>query len=359
MLVEDPEFLLKHGKWLFYLGGPEVIGHISQVVSITGRPADNRFTVQPRVRLQYPSELNPYVKIISPVVEAGLENMTLVTLHPAGAQTSVEVRGALNCWIANCEITRSRHSLICVAESKNISVTGCFLHDGWRFDGEHGLWGYGLRLTDGTSDCLVSDNVFSKLRHAMVVQRGANGNVFSMNYSINHNPQENRAGSADFSAHGGVPYMNLVESNVLQYIQSSDNFGCAGPLQTFFRNRVCGEGILIALKSHFPVVIGNMLDGGLVYMEPRTLGGVFSANKTSAIGAPMLIFQNARYAPVPCGDEVDDNADIPASLYLSEKPNFLGRTAWPCFGPDVVVEAVLPAQRRYETQYIAWGPLER
>ena len=73
----------------------------------------------------------------------------------------------------------------------------------------------------------------------------------------------------------------------------------------------------------------------------------------------MLIFQNARYAPVPCGDEVDDNADIPASLYLSEKPNFLGRTAWPCFGPDVVVEAVLPAQRRYETQYIAWGPLER
>ena len=36
-----------------------------------------------------------------------------------------------------------------------------------------------------TTGTLAEDNIFDSLRHAMMVQTGANGNVFGYNYSAN------------------------------------------------------------------------------------------------------------------------------------------------------------------------------
>ena len=125
------------------------------------------------------------------------------------------------------------------------------------------------------------DNVFETLRHAMMVKQGASGNVFAYNYSIKNNPQQSQYNtSCDFSAHGGYPYMNLVEGNSMQFAQSSDMWGPAGPLQTFFRNKVNDTGgIAIGWKSHFPVIVGNSLERGGVYIEKNTIRPIVSHNR--------------------------------------------------------------------------------
>jgi len=188
----------------------------------------------------------------------------------------------------------------------------------------------------------------------MIMKAGANGNVSAYNYSTENNPQQNKDDSSDFSAHGGYPYMNLVEGNVLQFAHSSDCFGPAGPLQTFFRNRVEGKGIIISLESHFPVVVANLLTKGGIYLEDATVGAMILANEMKNPNLPQkVIYEEQRCWRVK--DFARPDLEIPASLYASEKPAFLDDIQWPCFGPDVEPENVeLPAEKRFRETFNHW-----
>ncbi|MCB0642162.1 MAG: T9SS type A sorting domain-containing protein, partial [Phaeodactylibacter sp.] len=117
-------------------------------------------------------------------------------------------------------------------------------------------------------ECLIENNVFKRLRHSMILQAGANGNVFSYNYSTDPYWTEvglppNSAG--DIVLHGNFPYSNLFEGNIAQNIVLDDSHGEQGPYNTFFRNRAEGFGILMSAvvptdKQNF---IGNEVTGGL------------------------------------------------------------------------------------------------
>ncbi len=84
------------------------------------------------------------------------------------------------------------------------------------------------------------------LRHAMMVKTGANGNVFSYNYSKNVRRSEwpNNYGG-DISLHGHYSYANLFEGNIVQNIMIDHYWGPSGPLNTFFRNRAELYGIIM------------------------------------------------------------------------------------------------------------------
>ncbi len=47
-------------------------------------------------------------------------------------------------------------------------------------------------------------------------------------------------------------------------------------------------------------------------------------------------------------EENESNRRLPASLYLSEKPAFMGDTPWPWVDPETGATAVLPAKRRFD-----------
>ena len=232
---------------------------------------------------------------ITPIKSSGLESLTIETEkalikgegRKRGAKYTVYLEGALNCWIRNCEFSYAHFSHIGAKDSKNLLFEGNYLHHGWGYKGKDGKYGYGLHL-EGAVDCLVINNVFETLRHAMMVKQGASGNVFAYNYSIKNNPQQSQYNtSCDFSAHGGYPYMNLVEGNSMQFAQSSDMWGPAGPLQTFFRNKVNDTGgIAIGWKSHFPVIVGNSLERGGVYIEKNTIRPIVSHNITKEEDLP-------------------------------------------------------------------------
>jgi len=337
---------------------------ISQMARIKQVHEDCNLSLDTTVRLTYPAILKPELKVFRPIEYSGLEDLTIEATNRGRSRSNLKINGALNCWIRNCEFSHSLVSHVWVTNSKNLEFSRNYFHHGWGYHGKKSLWGYGLVLADATTDCLVTDNVFRSLRHAMCVEKGANGNVFSYNYSIENNPQQNREDSADFSAHGFFPYMNLVENNYLQFIHSSDNFGRAGPLQTFFRNRILGKGgIVICTRSHFPIVVGNYLEKGGIYLEDSIMGRIIGEEVFNN-----YLSTNYNYLPkirvfgfdstLTCKKIKPKSyaGKMPPSLYLKSKPKFLGDTPWPCFGPDVKEEVKLPAQRRYEEIYSKWKP---
>jgi pectate lyase len=59
--------------------------------------------------------------------------------------------------------------------SANIEIQGCYFHEAQNYgEGGHG---YGVSIGVHSSSCLVENNIFKTLRHAMILSSGANGNV--------------------------------------------------------------------------------------------------------------------------------------------------------------------------------------
>ena len=327
-----------------------------QIAAIAAVVAPNTLRLDRPLRLTCPPPVR--IQRMLPIRFAGVESMTIHTrepdtenpvAYPAADRHTIKVDKAVDCWVRDCELSFSRTSHVWITDSRFVTVEGCYMHHGWRYDSPHG---YGICLADFTSDCLVADNVFAALRHAMIVKAGANGNVFAYNFSTENNPQNNKDDSCDFSAHGFYAHANLLEGNVLQFAQSSDNFGPSGPLMTFFRNRIEGMGILITNQSHFPVIAGNVFDRGGVYMERGIVGSLAVGNVKSETPLRDTFVYNE--FKVFRHDEPRRAPALIPSLFLKHKPDFLADTPWPCFGPDVSPDTVLPAQQRYTDTYQHW-----
>ena len=185
-----------------------------------------------------------------------------------------------------------------------------------------------------TTGTLVENNIFDSLRHAMMVQTGASGNVFGYNYSVNPVQGEGEINlnkgwiQPDISVHGHYPFMNLFEGNYVSEIGIADYWGPAGPGNTYFRNKVIDEGIFFYDDSHRQNVIGNITTG-ITDRDKKSRDNIIKAN----------VVNNETVNPV---------SDLPGSLYLNNIPSFLKGYKWPLYGPDVTGKNKLPAQVRYE-----------
>ena len=69
-----------------------------------------------------------------------------------------------------------------VSNSIGINVENSYFKDAFAY-GSGGA-GYGVALQYSSGDCYVHANVFEHLRHSILLQAGANGNVIGYNYSI-------------------------------------------------------------------------------------------------------------------------------------------------------------------------------
>ena len=114
---------------------------------------------------------------------------------------------------------------------------------------------------------------------------------------------------------------------------------------------------MISWESHYPVVVGNELEKGGVYVEKDTINPTISHNLTKERNLPQRIEFGRRKGSYLVLQDTHEGDGLIPSLYLDEKPSFLENTLWPCFGPDVGQEVTLPAQRRYEEVYRKWDSL--
>ena len=190
---------------------------------------------------------------------------------------------------------------------------------------------------------MVEDNIFEHLRHSMIVQSGANGNVFSYNYSLDpywNSTPNNSAG--DMVLHGNFPYSNLFEQNVCRNIVIDNSHGPNGEYNTFFRNRAEGYGIFFsANNSPNQNFIGNDI--------PNTSFPHSLVNYTISGSGHFLYGNNNKGVIDPSGT---NNLPDLSYAYL-QKPNYIFSNQWAGIGtPNSMGVNDIPAMDRFNSSII-------
>ncbi len=224
----------------------DTVGQIVKIENID----NNQITLTSELRMDYDLARSPYIKKIQPVENVGIECLKIVRLdNTVPVQTSnIFFDYAVNCWVSGIESDVCNYSHIEAKHSSNIYITKSYIHHGFDYDG--GGRAYGVLLHHASNECLVEDNIFEHLRHSMLVQAGANGNVFAFNYSFDpfwSSTPSNSAG--DIVLHGNYVYSNLFEQNIVQNIVIDNSHGPNGPYNTFLRNRAESYGIFFSASN--------------------------------------------------------------------------------------------------------------
>ncbi|MBS0000896.1 MAG: hypothetical protein KFF73_18075 [Cyclobacteriaceae bacterium] len=306
------------------------VGQLLEIAEVNS----NKLTLKTSLHHTFSKDLNPVVRPVNMVKNVGIENLYIQKLIPANH--TISFNHTAYCWIKHVESYMTMRSHVRISASIGHEITECFFHNSYNYGG--GGHGYGVECAHHASDVLVENNVFDSLRHAMMVQTGANGNVFAYNYSTN--PVQGEPGSVlnsgwvppDISVHGHYPFMNLFEGNDVMEIGISDYWGPAGPGNTYLRNKVNGDGILCYDHSHEQNLLGNYTTA------------LINTDKTCL---RLLEHGNIINGEILWDDEIQEHT-IPASCYLDTAPAFFKGYDWPPFGPDAEKGNKLPAQKRYE-----------
>ena len=210
-------------------------------------------------RRDYILEWVPSIYKIEPVENVKIEKLKIVNHKATTGQTSnIHFSYVVNAVIGGVTSEMGNYSHVLLEYSSNCEIMGC---DFWNaHDFGNGGKGYGVTLQFASCNNIVIGNHFKRLRHSMLLQAGANGNVLYHNtstdpYWTDVRLPEDAAG--DIVLHGNYVYANLIENNDVQNIVVDNTHGMNGPDNFFYNNRISGYGIYIHRKSPRQVVIKN------------------------------------------------------------------------------------------------------
>lgn len=311
---------------------------VGQILHITKISSDTLFFDSP-LRINYDSNLNVRVQKIIPATEVGIECLRISREDnvTSGVCINIFLNYAANCRIQGVESSLSIGSHIEADASTNITISGCYIHHSFLYDGVS-THGYGITLFAHSGQCLIENNILKHLRHSFSLQTGANGNVIAYNYSTDPNRSESPANaSADISLHGHFPYSNLFESNIVQNIQIDQTHGPNGPFNTFFRNRVELYGIIISS--------GSVQNDSMNFVGNEVPNTGFLMGNYSLAGTGHFEFGNGiRGTLTPPGTSPLSDS----SYYLHGPPSFWTSNTFPSVGiPNIIGSGSIPAKDRF------------
>lgn len=301
-------------------------GTVGQIVEISAVRQDTLFLAG-QLRLDLPLQRQPMIRKIKPLRDAEIECLKIVRgSNDAFQSNNISLEFATNCLISGVESDSANFAHIAISSSSHVEVRNCYMHDAYDY-GEGGK-GYGVLVQATSGDCLIENNIFRHLRHSMILQAGANGNVFGYNYSIDPYwtgttlPSNS---SGDLVLHGNYVFSNLFEGNIGRQIVIDDSHGINGPFNTFFRNRLETYGIFMNNNppSDSQNIVGN-----------EVTSTVFAQGLYLLFGKDHFLYgNNIRGSINPAGTE-----GLPdTSYYVTSKPPFLaGVSQYPVIGtPNV------------------------
>ncbi len=287
-------------------------GSEGELVVLTGVDDSGSFTTAVPLLSDYSIDRNAKVRAVQPVEDVGIERLSIIR-QDEGYGHTISFRYTRNAWVDDVVSTRTSFAHIGVEQSVNCTVSGNVLHDATDF-GDGGR-AYGVSLARHTTGCVVVDNTLYELRHALIIQLGASGNVFAYNHARGSAGYEDRRPRADISLHGHWPQKNLFEGNIVDRIEIADWWGPAGPDNTFLRNCVLDHLILLD-SSQDQNFVGNIFGAGGITIDDSVQTTTFISN----VGSP---------------DQNSDGAETPpVSLWRSTAPQFLGGE-WPPIDPSL------------------------
>jgi hypothetical protein len=240
-------------------------GQISKVTGVSGATLD----LYSPMRMPHTTANNARVRKVNPVRNVGLACFTLnrvdVAADPRAGVSNIHISYAADCWIKGVESHRCNYAHVEILYSSNLHISDSYFHDAFSFG--TGGRAYGVMMHFATSECRVENNVFRRLRHAMILQAGANGNVFAYNHSA-ETLNQLLTTSSDMVCHGNYAYRNLFEGNVGSGGTVDNSHGGNGPFNTFFRNRTTGFATFIGTLGYN--VTGNGANHSQNFMGNET-----------------------------------------------------------------------------------------
>jgi hypothetical protein len=326
-----------------------------------------------------------------PISGVGVENVTLDFRGTSTNGGGIMVENAINSWVKNIRSLNdgSVHKHIWIFQSSHITVRDSYFYGA---NGTSESYGVDHAMT---SDDLVENNIFQHISNPTMTEEDM-GSVNAYNFATDHfyNNGDPAWQQDTASNHDAAAFYTLWEGNIGDGIKADDIHGM-GVLYTNFRNVWSGRDLTSKTEETMPVelqygmryynFVGNVL-GTVGYhtnyqVVPATTGDAgnsattdksiyslgFSGNEGTIFnGIPndlltaTTLMRWGNYDTVtgavrwcksgatsPCnGDETGSAAPaypglaapsqtLPASFYLSAKPNWWGGTPWPAIGPDV------------------------
>ena len=322
----DPVLMYTDPAW----DEPWAANSVGQLFMVIGKNG-NQVQLDRPIFYGFNPAMNPEARPIGLINDVGIENLYVERLDASDGPT-IKIKNAAGCWVRNVESNMTYRAHIDFSRAMDCEIRDSYFHHSHDYGG--GGHGYGVDLGYHSTSVLVENNIFQYLRHAMLIQLGATGNVFGYNYSTEPywtNSQTNIP--PDISMHGHFPTMNLFEGNIVQEATYSDYWGPVGPGNTMFRNRVETSNISVADHSHHQNVIANELTGGTTIVEVESsVQNTWSHSNN----------ENGTIDPTT-------TASLPASLYYGASPDFLQGYPFPILGPDMVLGAnTIPAKDRFD-----------
>jgi hypothetical protein len=333
------EILEENGSWDDH-PATWAVQCVGQIVRVDHCNGDTIFLESP-LRITYEANLIPRIRKISPRVNAGVKCLKIQRIDQSASGANISLSLAANCHIRGIESDKSVSAHVDIFQSTRILVEGSYFHHSFLYDGAS-KHGYGVTLNAHSGECLITNNIFRYLRHAMMVKTGANGNVFSYNYSREVHRSEFFLPDygGDISLHGHYAYANLFEGNIVRNIQIDHEWGPSGPYNTFFRNRAEGYGIIFSAgnpqTSNYQHIVGNDVDYNGSFLGPYTITGTNHIQHGNNVDGVIT--------PPGTGTLTD------TSYFLEEEPVFWSVTdSWPSLGiPNVLGDGTNPAKSRWD-----------
>jgi|GEM_PF-3118270 len=352
------ELVESNGSWIGnYDGGSgtppsDVVGQIIRVKSISG----DKLTLElyDELRIDYQTSLTPRIKKVEVIKNIGFEDFYISNQNTSNnGQDNIGFGYAVNCWVSGVESYNPSHAHVSIGTSSHIEVRGSWFHHAKSYGG--GGRGYGVSIGDRSTNCLVENNIFSYLRHAMIISRGANGNVFGYNYSRDERsiaewywPDDMEG---DISIHGHYPFANLFEGNMAMRAIADDWWGSNGPYNTFFRNIIYSGDIALENTNTANAVgcefwngeQGSVNNLGQIFYQGGDIDDKNRNHGSSDILDWYSVFDDCEGSTTLIHHYVATNNSVAyyrsfvndVSYYRSARPSFIttGQYTWPPIGP--------------------------
>lgn len=317
---------------------------IGELVRVA-RVRDNSVEITQPLSYNYRADHNIKLRGVNTVKNVTLQYFKITRLDD-GIGVNISFRAAENCAVECIHSTNPTRFHISFRKSINNKISSSYFNDAQYHC--NGGAGYGIFCADLSNYNLIENNIFRRLRHAMMVKEGANNNVFVYNYSVdgvattgniwseercNYDYYE---GTSAISFHGHYPSYNLFEQNVVSKIHIADYWGPAGPNNTLFRNYAYGEkSFIVSDFSQNQIVVGNVVKNAMV-IDSTISNIITEANSLSSVRIT----------------NTDNN--LPKSLYYSSKPFFFLNENFPSIGPDLPggSSRLIPAEVRWKKKVV-------
>ena len=294
---------------------------------------DNFLMLSNQLKLDYYKYTNPRIVSVVMITNVHFKYFSIERTDQTSGQTNnFHFHYAAQSSVIGVESKKCNMAHVSFSKSYRCRVADSYFHSAFDYGG--GGQAYGIELGNTTGNCRIENNIFDTLRHSILLQSGANGNVISGNYSTNPFWKEGSfpaSFAGELVLHGNYPFANLFEGNQIGNIVIDNSHGSNGPGNVFYRNKATLWGVIMnsnaGNNTHF---IANELMGAYTILTGTGNRNDYNYSKTTDTS----LFNDVK---------------LPASLYVKNKPEWWpSQIEYPALGlPKTKVLKDISAKYRY------------